>query len=72
MALVCIRHMSYRVKLQYKALSPEIIRQELVHVQQSILTHIKNVRRYAIPSNPTLHAQKIYQVMGEKLCATPF
>jgi len=72
MALVCIRHLSYRVKLQYQPLSPEIIRNELVHVQQSILCHKTNSHRYAIPSKPTLHAQKIYQVMGEKLSATPF
>ena len=72
MALVCIRHLSYRVKLQYQPLSPEIIRNELVHVQQSILAHKTDGHRYAIPSKPTLHAQKIYQVMGEKLSATPF
>lgn len=72
MALVCIRHLSYRVKLQYQPLSPEIIRNELVHVQQSILINTTNSHRYGIPSKPTLHAQKIYQVMGEKLSATPF
>ena len=72
MSLVCIRHLSYRVKLQYQPLSPEIIRNELVHVQQSILIHKTGNHRYAIPSKPTLHAQKIYQVMGEKLSATPF
>jgi len=72
MALVCIRHLSYRVKLQYQPLSPEIIRNELVHVQQSILINKTNNHRYGIPSKPTLYAQKIYQVMGEKLSATPF
>ena len=72
MALVCIRHLSYRVNLQYQPLSPEIIRNELVHVQQSILIHKTNGNRYGIPSKPTLHAQKIYQVMGKKLSATPF
>ncbi|MEI7706880.1 MAG: IS1634 family transposase [Chlorobium sp.] len=72
MSLVCIRHLSYRVKLQYQPLSPEIIRNELVHVQQSILIHKTSSHRYAIPSKPTLHAQKIYQVMGEKVSAIPF
>ena len=72
MALVCIRHLSYRVKLQYQPLSPEIIRNELVHVQQSILIHKTNGNRYGIPSKPTLHAKKIYQVMGEKLSSVPF
>lgn len=72
MALVCIRHLSYRVKLQYQPLSPEIIRNELVHVQQSILIHKTNGTHYAIPSKPTLHAKKIYQVMGKKLSSVPF
>jgi len=72
MVLVCIRYLSYRVKLQYQSLSPEIIRNELVHVQQSILCHKTNSHRYAIHSKPTLHAQKIYQVMGEKLSANSF
>ena len=72
MALVCIRHLSYRVKLQYQPLSPEIIRNELVHVQQSILIHKTNGTRYGIPSKPTLHAKKIYQVMGKKLSSVPF
>ncbi len=72
MALVCIRHLSYRIKLQYEPLSPEIIRNELVHVQQSILIHTTNGTRYGIPSKPTLHANKIYQVMGEKLNSVPF
>ncbi|ANT64608.1 hypothetical protein [Prosthecochloris sp. CIB 2401] len=54
------------------ALSPEIIRNELVHVQQSVLKHKTDGLQYVIPSKPTLHAQKIYQVMGKKkLNATP-
>src|SRR3990172_4846087 len=51
MALVCIRHMTYRVALQYQPLSPEIIRNELVHTQLSILQHQSTKQRYAIPSN---------------------
>jgi transposase len=72
MALVCIRHLTYRVKLQYQPLSAEIIRNELVHVQQSILINKGTGHRYGIPSKPTLHARKIYQVMGKKLSSTPF
>jgi hypothetical protein len=64
--------MTYRVQLQYEALSLEIIRNELAQAQQSILLHKTAGRRYDIQSKPTLHAQKIYQVMGEKLSATPF
>ena len=72
MALVCIRHLSYRVKLQYQPLSPEMIHHELVHVQESILIDSKTGHRYGIPSKPTMHTKKIYQVMGEKLSAIPF
>jgi len=72
MALVCIRHLSYRVKLQYQPMSPEIIRNELVRVEQSILKHKTKETRYGIPSKMTLNAQKIYQVMGEKLSSVPF
>ncbi len=72
MALVCVRHLTYRVGLQYQRLSAEVIRKELVHVQLSILQHQTTKQRYAIPSKPTQHGRKIYQTMGEKLSAAPF
>lgn len=37
LALACVRHLEYRVKMQYKKLSPEIIRQELLKVQAEII-----------------------------------
>ena len=72
MALVCIRHLEHRVKLQYQKLSPEVIRNELLHVQLSILKDIKTGKRYAIPSKPTIHQKKIYQTLGLKLCDIPY
>jgi hypothetical protein len=33
-----------------------MIRNELLHVQQSILIHKKDGRRYITPSQPALHA----------------
>ena len=72
MALTCIRHLSYRVGLQYQKLSPEIIRTELTHVQISILKHQATNQRYAIPSRITQHSRKIYHAMGEKLSDVPF
>ena len=37
MAFCCVRHLAYRVALQYKKLSPEVILRELAHVQVSLL-----------------------------------
>ena len=72
MALVCIRHLEHRVRLQYQKLSPEVIRNELLHVQVSILKHIVTGKKYAIPSKPTINQKKIYQTMGLKLCDIPY
>jgi len=37
MAFTCVRNLEYRIKLQYKKLSPEVIRRELLHVQGSLI-----------------------------------
>jgi transposase len=71
-AFSCIRHLEYRVKLQYKKISPEEIRRELIHIQVSILKDIKTQKRYCIPSKISLEAKKIYQVMGMKHSTIPF
>lgn len=71
-ALICLRHMEYRVALQYQKLSPEVIKNELIHVQLSYLKHSKKNVRYGLPSNVGQHAKKIYQLMGIKLSNTPF
>lgn len=72
MALVCVRHLTYRVALQYEKLSPEVIRTELTHIQLTVLKNQATNHRYGIPSKLTQHARKIYQVMGEKLSDMPF
>lgn len=72
MSLVCVRQLEYRVALQYQKLSPEIIRNELIHVQLSFLKHCKTGVRYGIPSKVGQHAKKIYQIIGLKLSTTPF
>ncbi len=70
--LVCIRHLAYRVKIQYEACSPEIIRNALIHVQHSLLVDQTNNRKYSIPSNISKEALKIYQIMGLKHSTTPY
>ncbi len=72
MALVCVRHLEYRVKTQYEKLSPEVIRNELIHMQYSILRNIKTGKKYSIPSRITKHTKKIYQTVGHKIDSVPF
>jgi transposase len=71
MAFTCVRHLEYRVRLQYKKLSPETIRAALTRVQSSILIDPKK-QRYVIPSEASHEARKIYQVMGLSYSATPY
>lgn len=63
--------LEYRVKLQYKAMSPEEIRHNLVKVQSSLLRNKKTGLRYLLPSNISPDAQKIYQIMGVKPLLKP-
>lgn len=72
MAFSCVRHLMYRTKIQQGAMSAEVIRNALVHVQTSILKDQKNGQRYAVPSNTSPEARKLYQVMGLPLSSTPF
>ena len=71
MAFCCVRHLEYRVALQYEKLSPEVIRQELIRIQSSILKD-KDGQRYVIPSKAGTHGLKIYQAMGLKYSTTPY
>ena len=72
MALVCIRHLEYRVMTQYKKLSPEVIRNELLHVQCSVLKDQTTGKKYCVPSSVTQHIKKIYQTTGLKIDSIPF
>ena len=72
MAFCCVRHLEYRVALQYKKLSPEVIRRELAHVQVSLLEDQKTQSVYAMPSSVSPDAEKIYQVMGIKPVTTAY
>ena len=71
-AYALVRHLEYRVRLQYKKLSPEKIRQRLSNVQTSILFDKKKKIRYGLPSRISLEAGKIYQVMNVKKNITPY
>lgn len=72
MALCCVRYLEYRVKNQYQKLSPEVIRENLLSVQASLLVHKPSSKKYLLPSTTREHASKIYHVMGLKLATQPF
>ena len=72
MAFTCIRHLLYRVKLPYQALSPAVIRNALIQVQHSILEHQSTHKRYVIPSQISLAAKKFYELMGLSASTVPY
>lgn len=70
-AYALVAMLEYRVSLQYKGMSPEEIRHNLVKVQASILFNKKTGLKYLLPSNIPPDAQKIYQIMGVKALMKP-
>jgi len=63
MAYTLIKHLEYRVKLQYKKLSPQKIKKLLLSVQVSILKDTKSNRVFLFPSNYDNEVKKIYKIM---------
>ena len=72
MAFCCIRYLEFRIKTQFKKLSPEIIRRELLHVQLSILKDTSTNETYAMPSCVGEYAPKIYQIMKLQKITKPY
>lgn len=64
--------MEYRVRLQYKKISIEDIRDILMHVQTTIFYDKKKKIRYAFPSSMKIDAKKIYNLLGIKRNLTPY
>ena len=58
-----VRHLEYRVRLQYKKLSPEKIRRLLLSSQGSIYYNTKTKKRYYMPSFLSSETKKIYKIM---------
>jgi len=71
MAYTLVRYLEYRVRLQYKKLSPEKIRQILLGVQTSILYDTATDRKFALPSRVSDEAKKIYKLMEVPLTSKP-
>jgi transposase len=71
MAYTLVRYLEYRVRLQYKKLSPEKIRQILLNVQTSILYDTATNRKFAMPSKVSDDAKKIYKLMEVPIATKP-
>jgi transposase len=71
MAYSLVRHLEYRVRLQYKKLSPEKIRQILLSIQTTIFYDTKQNKKFAIPSKVSEDAKKIYKLMEVNLSQKP-
>jgi len=67
MAYTLVRHLEYRVRLQYIKLSPEKIRRLLLSVQATILFDKKSKNRFVLPSAVTSDIRKIYKLMDVPL-----
>jgi len=71
-ALACIKHLGYRVKLRFEPMSAKRIVNALNHIQLSILYHRQTDRRYALPSKFNEDARKIYKTLRLSTDATPY
>ena len=72
MALNCLRVLEYKVRLQYKKLSPRAIIAALSGLQTSILKDYKTQKKYCLPSKATPDAKKIYQIFEKPWRDTPY
>ncbi len=72
MTLLCVRHLSWRTRIQQRQASPEAIRRALVRVQCSILGDRSTGRRYVLPSAIGDLVRKLYAVMGLKRTTEAF
>jgi len=71
MAYTLVRYLEYRVRLQYKKLSPEKIRQILLGVQTSIFYDTTTDKKFAMPSKVSDDAKKIYKLMEVSVTTRP-
>ena len=71
MAYTLVRHLEYRVRLQYKKLSPQKIRNILLSIQSSILYDTATNRKFSMPSKVSQDAKKIYKLMEVNVKTKP-
>jgi len=71
-AYALVKHLEYRVRLCYRKLSIEKIRQLLIRVQTSILFDKEKRIRYGLPSRMSKEVKKIYKIFNIKRSMTPY
>jgi len=71
-ALVCVRYLQYRSRMQYKSLSAQKIRQHLLSVRIEILKHLDTNQLYGIPTRISQEIKKIYAFMHIPISDVPF
>jgi transposase len=72
MAFSLIRILQFRLRREYKLLSPEKVREDLYRIQSSILINNTTNERYVIPSKPGLHTSGIYKTLAMQYNAVPY
>ena len=71
-AYMLTRYLEHRVRVQYKKLSPNRIRNLLLGVQTSLLVSQEKQIKYALPSNMKVDVKRIYNLMGVPVKTTPY
>ena len=66
LAFALMRHLEFRVRIQYEKVSMKEMREELWRVQSSHLKDTTTGKMYRLPSRMSVKAKKLYQIMGIK------
>ena len=71
MAYTLVRYLEHRIRLQYKKISPQKIREILLSVQTSILYDTATDKKFTLPSKVSEDAKKIYKLMDVPIPSKP-
>jgi transposase len=68
-----IKHALYRLKIQQKMdISFEQLREELLHIQSSVVMDLQSKKRFILPSKYTINQKNIYKAFGLKRREVPY
>lgn len=70
-AYTLAKQATYRLGIQQTPMSFGQLRNELLHVQSSVMIDVKTKKQYRVPSHVTANQRKIYQVFGLKRSEVP-
>ncbi len=72
-AYALVKHALHRLRIQQKMdISFEQLRNELLHVQSSIVMDLKSKKRFILPSHYTINQKNIYKAFGLKRREVPY